>query len=110
MAKQSVKASEKIVKFPVQLPINLERAKALFWEESIVLNGSGGVPLSRVKELFGEEAAEFAFGGDRVKAMGRYANGFGLKNDIILYLYLEGFLKSATYANIQWLAKKEGKA
>lgn len=96
-----------IVEFPVQLPMNMEQAKSLFWKESIILGPSGGVPVSRVEELLGKEAAEFLFRGDREKVYGTYANIYTIGDFYCPFLYLEGFLKAVTYANVQWFSQQE---
>lgn len=96
-----------IVEFPVQLPMNMEQAKSLFWKESIILDPSGGVPVSRVEELLGKEAAEFLFRGDRTKVYGTYANIYAIGDFYCPFLYLEGFLKAVTRANVQWFSQQE---
>lgn len=100
----------KITSFPVQFPLNLERAKMLFAEESTILSNSGGVPLSRAVELFGKKAAEFPFACDGAKAAGIYSNAFGVGDYQCPYLTWKGFLEAVTYANVQWFAQREKQA
>lgn len=100
-------AENKIIRFPVQLPINLEQAKSLFWKESVILGASGGVTVACATELFGKEAVESLFQGDRTKVYGKYANIYVIGDYFCPFLYLEGFLKVVTYANVQWLSKQE---
>lgn len=85
--------------------LNKAQVNALFTREAILLGSKDGVPMERVKELFGQEAV------DKVSKFGKcgvHFNIFGCGASCqVTYFYLLGFQYAATYANISELANKK---
>jgi len=75
--------------------LNKKQALELFEREAVCFGNEDGVPLFRVRKLFGEKAADFA---SRSKGFNAY--GIGEENDSFPYVRLSGFLCAVTYANV----------
>lgn len=88
----------------------------LFNKESIFIGERDVITVKRAKELFGENAVNYAIGLDRdTRTLGirnEYYLGWG--NPSLEYLHMDGLKKVVTYHNIVMLAteeiKKEGGA
>jgi len=75
--------------------LNKKQALELFEREAVCFDEQDGVPLYRVRQLFGKEAADFA---SRSKGFNAY--GIGDANPSFKYVCLSGFLHAVTYRNV----------
>lgn len=71
--------------------------KELFDSESILISHKDAVPLYRVKELFGEKAADFAY------QAGKTGSFFGIGDYDLPYLNYSGFQLAASFYNVEKL-------
>ena len=85
--------------------LSLAEVKELFRQEALLFDDEDGVPYSRVSELFGKSALEFAvdFHGP-TRTWGQwYINKYNAK-----YLVWKGFQLAATYQNVNLLKELYG--
>lgn len=82
--------------------LNAERVKALFMQEAVLIGVTDGVPLYRAEELFGSDAAQFAFAS-------KNSNLFGIGNFDLPYLTYKGFQLAASYCNVKNIYKSLNK-
>lgn len=83
--------------------LNNNQVKELFEREVILIGSKDAVPTYRAAELFGKAAAEYA--GDLSVNPGVYANVFMIDGYDLHYLTLKGFMRAATYQNIEEIRK-----
>lgn len=81
--------------------MNSNYIKGLFEKEAILINDADVIPEYVVKDLFGEDAIDFA----KRMVPGGY-NGYGIGYFTIYYLTLRAFKVAATYKNIEDIYKK----
>jgi len=80
--------------------LNKAQVDELFQREAVFLFGSDAVPVFRVAELFGEDAASYA----KNYKPGKYWNTVGLV--MLDYLTYCGFQVAASFHNVQQLRKE----
>ena len=78
--------------------LNSEQVRQLFEQEAILIGSRDGVPVYRAVELFGSDAAWYAYG---LANAGMYSNIFGVGDFQLHYLTFRGFQQAASYANVQ---------
>lgn len=83
--------------------LNKKQVLELFEREAVCFGQEDGVPLFRVRQLFGEKTAKFA-------SCSKNYNLFGTGEYNCGYLYLMGFMYTATYANIEELQTLEAQS
>lgn len=79
--------------------LNKAQTQELFEIESILIGRDNAVPLYRVKELFGDRAAEFAYQTDGA------SNCFGIGDYNLPYLNYKGFQLAASFNNVKNIRK-----
>lgn len=79
--------------------LNSNQVKELFEQEAVLIGGRDGVPLYRVRELFGDRAAGFAAGGD--SNYGGDHSLFGVGDFQLPYVTYTGFQRAASFANVE---------
>ena len=86
--------------------LNSAQAERLFQREAVLFGTLDGVPLTRVAELFGEEAAHAVIDRKPDQKNGLYWNLLEVRDRVLMFAYFPGFLYAASLANINELCGK----
>lgn len=78
-------------------PFNDAQVKSLFDREAILIGSRDVVPIYRVKQLFGEGAAQFVW----KPCENDLSNAFGIGNRNLGYVNYRGFQMAASYFNVE---------
>lgn len=86
--------------------LNRTQVRNLFHKEAILINTRNVVPMYRAAEMFGEQAALFAYERGSVKGdQTDYGSLYGIGYFQLFYLTYRGFQAAATYVNIEEIYK-----
>lgn len=80
-----------------------QEVRQIFDKEAVLIGTKNAMPMYRVKEIFGEKAAEFAYHFNNLA----HANGFGIGDYTVSYLDYKGFQLAATYCNVEEIREIE---
>ena len=83
--------------------LNKAQVDELFRREAVFLGSGDNVPESRVAELFGADAVNFAKRGKAT--IGENFNGYGIGDFTLQYLTYKGFQAAASYSNVKQMQR-----
>ena len=88
--------------------MNKTQATELFEREAVLFGDVNGIPLTRARELLGDEAVDFIHSyGQKEGKRGLYYNGYGNGRFTAMYMTRLGLFAAVTYNNVTALERAE---